>query len=1115
MKTIITTNGLNIIGQNSGETATKYWIGYFGLAYVPDELRAEGESDELKAGMTKLTIGGDNIYNLFQGSMKPEGFNTDIGDSAAGKLYNECLYTSNVMSRFRYVMDKDEVNHLVVFRSYVDEDTNEDGIREYCQFDGIDDSLEKSGLPIPAPLYYLGEPYNYSDIPDSVKADLVSCDTRTYSASDSTNSGPGYDEASWDNSDKYGWAETLGNTYTEDVSVTKLTNNWQFQSVSNYNRFHAPANSAGYAVGYDPACRNIAKATKLFPIGHYDVLSTKSDTKVAKVQYSVDINMKNVFTEVANRTTRYFDESGEQVPSSNYKMSFKFNRVGIYAVPVALHAYTEPGENQENCTNYELQMQITGNSEPVLFAVMDLDAPVIMSEDGCLDYKLKFNVDYSADNSDAVDSTSIFYNLYEDDAITWYKNQLIANASTANAITSLGVQMGYLRKQINSVMPWSTTGCTINDKGNAYAYISSTSNSLKNLKDSDNTDGALRGVGTVMEGDTLTVASTVLSGNAFPEQPASIGLYTMSLGANGANKAPYSISMMETGYVGFGYDSESDDRSEYVFAMGGSQEGRDKRRDGHLVVSNSRTSFINACSHEFNLVNNSLILDGALQAVYSGISNSLILGVNDDDDIVRTSSDYWYNMLLLGDYTAPGKSSSDSIVIGTNSAVPFINLTNSVINVCVHDNPLVPSTALTVHSINNTIWWGEARDLLDLTDNATTEEEIEGWKNSTSYIFSDAFVFLGKYNDYGSSDWLGIGPDMAMVGRQIVNTGYWPVSDRACTMQPYMAPMIFTGGIALGGPDIESCTYGLMKLGTQLGHASTFDELRSYVARDSMVSVSSILADSARAITPIYDGEHFTVMSPHAGKVLTVLEEQELDGTLHIGAKYIGSAMQKQVTIHTSYISATKSHRITVSTVTLGGELTQNSFDIFGEMNTDWHDTVSGIVVHARKYIPESGSSRLQLYMYAHPDCTTYYTFTLNTGWFSGIELYSNNDQPTDTVSFYIDGASNLNNICYVSMLGNQAFNIDVQPACILDCGDGPNSDYRKVYVNDSKTVYTFDKDGGFDNPVLQLTPVLVPDNEHEGVPITVGLSSNSYDPNLGYGKYPYTWFISPKNDLI
>ena len=693
MQTIITSNGLNIIGQNSGETTAKYWIGYFGLAYVPDELRSRpsgaesvGEYDELKLGMTQLTTLGDNIYNLFQGSMKPEGLDTDIGESAAGKLYNECMYTANVMSRYRYVLDEDDNNQLIVLESHVDPDTNVEGVKEYDRFIGTK-NLHESELPIPAPLYYQGEPVDYpsADIPDV----SVSCDTRDYSASDSSDPGPGAGSDSWDCSNKYGWAKSDGNVFHGVPKVKDLQNGWQFQSVSNYNRFHAPANSAGYAVGYEPACRNISTATKLFPIGHYDVLSTKNDEKVAKVQYTVDINMKSVFTEVANRMTKYYDKDGNPVDRSAYKMSFKFNRVGIYAVPVALHAYTDSdSQNKENCANYNVQMQITGTSdEPILFAVMDLDSPVIMSEDGCLDYKLKFNVDYSVDDSGVVDSTSIFYNLYEDDAITWYKNQLIANASAANAITSLGVQMNYLRKQMNTIMPGSTTGCIINDTSSSYSYT--THGGIKNIKD---------------------VGSTSIS-------------------------------------------------------------------DADAVVAD----------------------------------------------------------------------------------------------------------------ISRTMWWGDANTLFNLPTGITPKMGDK--------VF-DSMVFLGKYGNmfadkYSAgqqvqwgSDWIGIGKDMTLLESFLKAKG--TIASTSSMLQPYNAPMVFTGGISLGGHG-NGCTYGLMKIGSSIKHATKQSELLDEET-DDIVSVQSV-NDPVDPIqlnrVPVHAGEddHFVVHSPHAGKVLTVLDDQELDGTLHIGLK--------------------------------------------------------------------------------------------------------------------------------------------------------------------------------------------------------------------------------------
>jgi len=898
MKTVITTNGLNIIGQNSGETTAKYWIGYFGLAYVPDELREEGQPEELKAGMTQLTVNGDNIYNLFQGSMKPEGLNTDIGDSAANKLYNECMYTANVMSRYRYVMDENETNHLVVFKSYVDPVTGEEGVKEYCTFDGCVDQ-DSSELPIPAPLYYLGEPMDYSDIQLPVFPN-VSCDTRTYTASDTTNPGPGFDSESWVNDNRFGWATSLGNTYDEDGNVKELENAWQVQSVSNYNRFHAPANSAGYAVGYDPACRNMAKATKFFPIGHYDILSTKNDEKVAKVQYTVDINMKSVFTEVSNRSTRYFDSTGAQVTSGDYKMSFKFNRVGIYAVPVALHAYTDSGENQDACTNYNVQMQITGNSEPLLFAVMDLDSPVIMSEDGCLDYQMKFNVDYKTD-SDAVDSTSIFYNLYEDDAITWYKNQLIANASAANAITTMGVQLSYLRKQVNSVMPGSTTGCVINDRGSNAMYFNKTGG-LKNLKDA-----------------------------------------------------------------------------------------------GSLSIANA-----------------------------------------------------------------------DSITT----------------------------------SITRSMWWGDDSTLFNLPSGET----------STNSKVSDSLVFLGKYGkSYGDvfeshiqtqfgSDWLGIGHDMNYIDHELKESG--DISENASMFQPSRAPMIYTGGIALGGRG--NVNYGLIKLGSRIKHVSTQSELYNSDT-DDIISVSRVYSSDAIHLIP--DGEdHFLVHSPHAGKVLTVLDEQELDGTLHIGLKPVGSIMKKQVSIQTSYISDIKSHRITISTVTLGGTMVTRDIDITHESSINITDATSGIQIIARQTATEDSIDDISVSIYAHPTCPTYYSFATNKDWFTGVNLCDTEGHQTDTIMFGIDGATNSNNICYLSMLAVQAFKLRVVAAGIEARGPGPGFDYMHLAV-DTQDIYTYPK--ATDNTSIRLVPIIVPDFDTEGVAVTIGLNGQGYDINFTDGTYPYTWFMS------
>ena len=738
MKTVITEHGLEIIGQNGSSTTDKYWIGYYGLAYVPDEQRGDGQADQLSSNMTKLTTTGDNIYNLFQGSMKPEGFNTDIGDSAANYLYNECLYTGNLMSRFRYMIDPEtDKNTLVVFSGHTDYYGREDGVQEYTKFDGVD-MESASKLPIPAPLYYLGEPKDYDQLTD---ADVpvgfdVSCDTRSYSASDSTIPQPSLDSDSWSGADRYGWAKSEDNVYGNG-GIEMLTKAWQFQSVSNYNRFHSPANAEGYAVGYDPACRNMAIATKLFPIGHYDVLSTRAgEEKVGKVQYTVEINMKSVFTEVANRTQVYYDYEGHKVSGDNYKMSFKFNRIGIYAVPVALHAYTDSeAQNTDNCANYNVQMQINGNHEPVLFAVMDLDSPVVMSEDGVLEYKFNFNVDFG-DESKVVDSSSIYYNLYEDDAITWYKNQLIANASAANAITSLEVQMAYLRKQVNKLSPGSMTGCTVNDKGNTYLYTGTT---LKNIVD----------VGS------------------------------------------------------FGITSPS-----------------------------------------------------------------------------------WRDSLIIGDSTGIGNDSQCSISVGSKSCDMNTSFNYSMVNTC--DNSFRQSQSV-IKTLLGSIWWGYSSRVLTLD----TENDLN--------VLKDVFVFLGTHSSgYVGPEWLGIDKSMEKVGSEL----------QTYTMQPYDAPMIFTGGIALGGHGNHDaygyCNYGLLKLGTNTKKVSTQTELLE-PTNTSIVMVTTVDPEMEDHIVTVNDYtylgvQHQVVQSPHAGKVLTVLPEQELDGTLHIG---LGNGGGSANIIDVGYIKTT------------------------------------------------------------------------------------------------------------------------------------------------------------------------------------------------------------------
>lgn len=648
MQSVITNSGINLLNQTRADGTVQYWLGYFGLAYVPDEQR------EISPSMTSLAPdGGDVIYNLFQGGMTPSGFNTDIGDSLASSLYGQCLYTGSVISNYRYVLDENDANQLVVFAKYEPKNAeNPVGMYEYYRFTGVG-SEEPVDLPVPAPLYYTGEPRPYDNLP-SYADENVSCDTRIYQSNNAETRGPITDPTVMG---QYDYADSLDNTYDNDGMLTQLDKDWQFQSVSNFNRFHAPASFSGYAVNQDPACRNMAKATKYFPISHYDVISTKDETTVSQVKYTISLDMASVFAKVSNRTTKYYkndseSETDEEIPYSNYKFGFKFNRIGIYAVPVTLHAYNTLEDSDGNCTEQNVQMQISGNEEPILFAVMDFPAPIVMKEDEVNKYEINFQLDFGEEGQ-VVNSSAIYYNLYESDAITWYKNQLIANASAANAITDMGVQINYLRKQLNDAL-LTPSYCGIGDTGDE---IGVGYTGLKNLVDTAvMANGGVRGIYTEPEhlGDGKKIVSYKRDGRTLIEDPETgkivyedeptveatplfeiehytLGEYSMGLGHDSVTSGKFNINLSNYGILS--------DNTQGVLLMGGfgKEDGKlDYNRQ--LSVHNAGFSIINLLCGEFENINASMFLDGSYPTsthpsnTIHRATNTIGLGINNVTD---------------------------------------------------------------------------------------------------------------------------------------------------------------------------------------------------------------------------------------------------------------------------------------------------------------------------------------------------------------------------------------------------------------------------------------------------------------------------------------------------
>lgn len=148
-KTQITHKGLELLASSSKATGQHWWIGWYALAFVPDELQDES-GEKLGPNMTKLTEEGDIIYNIFQGDMNGDGYQT----TKASDKFKAVNYDSNIKKNYRYVLDEDGRNNLVTF---VD---GKNGLKGACVYPGVkvnesrdDNSIDyaKSKIPLPAP----------------------------------------------------------------------------------------------------------------------------------------------------------------------------------------------------------------------------------------------------------------------------------------------------------------------------------------------------------------------------------------------------------------------------------------------------------------------------------------------------------------------------------------------------------------------------------------------------------------------------------------------------------------------------------------------------------------------------------------------------------------------------------------------------------------------------------------------------------------------------------------------------------------------------------------------------------------------------------------------------
>lgn len=824
VRTQITSRGAELLATSSTASGQNWWIGWFALAYVPPEIKDE-EGELPTASMTKLTTKGDMIYNIFQGDMNGEGFVKQSANSNFG-IVN---YDSNIKKNYRYVMDSTGRNNLV---TWVDSPSGMKGAYVYKGIDvSISDvdnsvSIDESGIPLPAPLFYAGEeaslegftesgmskflnmnasdaayhfyPSDEGNITDDTTGEIprISTDFRKYNVYRSGITKPGQYASKYSGNlpctkvidgsamDHDGWFGS-SETYSQDGD-NNLSNEynayckeyWKALSISNFNKYCAPVNSIGLAYNEDAGCRNMAKTTKYFPIYSYNVINTK-EYGTHEYATSIKLGIKLNITTREMLDEPYFDASmsddgsgnveylnksfsdikdsgGNQIFSSN-TVSFKFNRMGIYAVPM----------RQYGCSNdnvKQAQYQIDTEKEPVLFAICDWDSANTLSDSG--DGLSTFETDVCIDLSLAVDEsaiireTALFYNLYEDDSIEWYKNQLLANASMSEALTNMQVELGYLNNKLSKA-----TGdcCTDGVDYSQFALKNHTHKMLKNLVDADDyNDNGVRNINSVPEGTaTVTLAGKgSISGKyTLGHDSYSLGENTLTAGAHSLNEGCGSSVDADSSYVAILADENSMVKSgKKIYLINSAR---------NFISKSSYIALMNASDNDITDNNDtSMLIHGSHNKV-SGVSNGNGTFINGDynemssigeehsgtfvngNDHKMTSGGYIINSIMSGTSSRIYGNAyvRDSIINGsTHSIYNSAYIKNSVIsgegNV-IRDNSYIYNSA--VYGRNFTMNAGSYIKNSSVNgSNVTTSDKFSG---NNVHVYGSAQGFNGDRNN--------------------------------------------------------------------------------------------------------------------------------------------------------------------------------------------------------------------------------------------------------------------------------------------------------------------------------------------------------------------------------
>ena len=810
VKTLITNQGLQLLADSSYASGQYYWIGYYALAYVPDFWKPTNsttidfptnncgqanngtpiqptDTDIISPTMTRLTTYGDMIWNIWQGDLTPASYM----QGPASDLFGLTAYSTNISKNYRYVIDQNGNNLLVAWKKNPNSPEGKMiGAMVYYGTDGY----VQSELPIPAPLYYLGDvcgktstasffdstptfeqmygPYgNGADIypyitvtledTTSLNVPKISVDYRGYLDYNSGTAGwtspsPIFNQqeiAPADvifNGNVTAWycADSIVQTESTGDGICKEF--WEIHTISNYNRWHAPANNIGFVVDDDLAARNMAKITKFFPISNYKVITTQrgltidgSDVEVAtSLALQINLDLAPQTLAPGYNETGYYDENGNlgyfnlyncdphldptctvsPINDSNGQpvyntthVSFKFNRIGLYAVPILKAPYSiGDGEiSNLNCADLKLQYQINPDVEPVLFAVVDWDNTVNLDNtgDGIHQFLAEINLNLASPNGvdcSVIRDSVIFYNMYEDDAQTWYQNQLIATASTQNAITEIGLEVGALiQKSFNN----DGNCCLPPDLSELYASKNHTHNFLRNLLDAhEKLNGGLRGIDTMQE-------QTLLN-----KVPYIMGIDSVTLGNGTASAGNYST-------VAGGVNNTIGVASNNSFIGGGSQNTLIDAISNSAILGGNLNSIVGTSGN----INSSAIVSGARNLITSTVTYGLIgSGYN---NILRNGS---VNSSIIGGSSNIMDSSNTSSVI----AGIFNQINNSVASgVFVgHDNE--------INSIVNSAIVSGYSNII--SESGYASAIVTGGNNKISlginYVYGGAFIGGGNNN---------------------------------------------------------------------------------------------------------------------------------------------------------------------------------------------------------------------------------------------------------------------------------------------------------------------------------------------------------------------------------